>query len=755
MSLENLESKSFAELLESEFVTEPTRRVLRERLESKSDYEPQFFTVAEFKTIKALCETLAPSQAVPCDFVASEIDKRLTTNEGNGWRYAEMPTDGETYQTGLTVLDEESSRLYKSDFAALTLEQRREIITKLRDEARNEAVQTTQSLTNTESTNFSTARFLEETITEFAEIFYSHPKVLEEIGYIGFADKQGWDVGVQSPESKVQSQRLEVESSSFEVQSSIIKVESSPLKIQNPKSKIQSATVVVIGTGAGGAPILARLAAAGLRVVALEAGKSFDYTQFATDERSQKDIYWRDERLSAGENPVAFGNNNSGCGVGGSTIHFTAYTPRAQADDFTLFSEFGVGKDWCVPYQSLEPYYDYLEQFLGVSGNSNYPWGTRKTDYALPPLPLNGAAKLMQKACADLGIQTSSAPNAALSQDYYRDEIGWRPKCTNRGFCQAGCSVGAKSSMDTTFLPFACKNGAEIISESFVTEFEFDSNKQIKSVVYQRDGQSHKIDCDYVFLCAGAIETPRLLLMNGIANSSGQVGKNFMAHTGVQVWGTFDEPIYPHKGIPGGLISEDTHRPKEKFGADFAGGYLLQSIGVMPVTYASQLARGEKVFGGELDEWMRDYNHTAGINILGECLPYANNYVELSDEKDNRGFPKPLVHFTEGENETKMNAHAENLMREIWNRAGARKTWAFQRNAHIIGTCRMGIDAAENVVDENCKSFDIENLYICDNSVFPSSLAVNPALTIMALALRTANRFLRVQSPKSKSPKSF
>jgi choline dehydrogenase-like flavoprotein len=438
-----------------------------------------------------------------------------------------------------------------------------------------------------------------------------------------------------------------------------------------------------------------------------------------------------------------FGNNNSGCGVGGSTVHFTAYTPRAQADDFRLFSEFGVGRDWCLPFEEIELYYDELEWFLGISGVTPYPWGKRRRKgYPLPPLPLNGAAQLMQRACAELGIKTSPAPNAALSQNYFREEIGWRARCTNRGFCQAGCTVGAKGSMDATFIPLAIKYGAEIRAECFVTEFELDSNGKIKSVLYVQDGKTERQLCKNVFLCAGAIETPRLLLINNLANSSRQVGKNFMAHPGVQVWGVFDEEIYPHKGIPGGLISEDPHRPQKRFNADFVGGYLLQSIGVMPVTYVSQLARAEKVWGAELDEWMRDYNHTAGINILGECLPYDANYLELSAEKDERGLPKPVVYFSHGENEEKMTAHAERLMREIWTTAGGRRMWAFQRNAHVIGTCVMGEDAADSVVNRNGQSFDVPNLYICDNSIFPSALSVNPALTIMALALRTADKFL-------------
>ena len=710
--------KTILELLDSDFVTEPTRRALMKRLTAE-EKPPRFFDEREFEILKGVCDALAPSTVVPCAFVAGEIDLRLWENRGNGWRYAEMPTDAEVYRTALAELDRIAGENFGESFAALQNERRREIFRRVKNK----------------ETGFelSPERFLEEICAEFVEIFYSHPLVLQEIGYIGFADAHGWQVENQIPDSKFQ-----IPNSKQETPNSEIEFKNPKSEIRNPKS--DTVDVVVIGTGAGGAPILARLAQAGLSVVALEAGKSFDYKNFATDEREQSKLFWTDERLSAGSNAVAFGNNNSGCGVGGSTLHFTAYTPRPQADDFRLFSDFGVGRDWCLSFADLEPYYDELEWFLGVSGDSNYPWGTRRKDYPLPPLPLNGAARLMQKACERLNIRTAPAPNAALSQDYFQEKIGLRHACTNRGFCQAGCSVGAKGSMDVTFLPLAVKYGAEIRAECFVTEFEFDSEKNIKAVVYSNNGETKKLFCKTVFLCAGGIESPRLLLINNLANSSGQVGKNFMAHTGVQIWGKFDEEIFPHKGIPGGLISEDTHRPQD---ADFAGGYLLQSIGVMPVTYASQLARGEKVFGAELDERMHDYNHTAGINILGDCLPHKHNFMELSDEKDARGLPKPKIYFSHGENENRMTAHAEKIMGEIWTTAGARKMWTFQRNAHIIGTCRMGTDAAENVVDENCRSFDVPNLYVCDNSVFPSALSVNPALTIMAMALRTADRFLK------------
>ena len=499
--------------------------------------------------------------------------------------------------------------------------------------------------------------------------------------------------------------------------------------------------VVVIGTGAGGAPVLARLAQAGLKVVALEAGCEWlPSRDFATDEVEQNKLFWLDERISGGTTPLAFGKNNSGIGVGGSTLHYTAYTPRAQPDDFQLATEFGVGCDWPIGYRELAPYYDELEAFLGISGPAHYPWGPPRPSYPLAPLPLNGAALLMQSACARLGIATAPAANAALSAPWEQPGYGLRPACTNRGFCQAGCSTGAKASMDVTFIALARAHGAEVRTGCFVTGFERDSEGTITSVVYRKDGIDEHQRCGAVFLCAGAVETPRLLLINRLANSSGQVGRNLMAHTGLQLWGKFEEEIRPYKGIPGSLISEDTHRPAD---ADFAGGYLLQSIGVMPVTYAGEVARGLGLWGDALCEHMRGYNHVAGINILGDCLPSPDNYIALSDEVDGRGLPKPQSQFSAGDNERRLHAHAETLMRTIWTEAGAKDIWSFERFAHVIGTCRMGDSASDAVVDADCRTFDIPNLLICDNSVFPSALAANPALTIMAVALRAVDRFLQ------------
>lgn len=497
---------------------------------------------------------------------------------------------------------------------------------------------------------------------------------------------------------------------------------------------------IVIGTGAGGAPVLARLAQAGLSVVALEAGRWWNPPRdYAQDEVAQRELYWLDERLSAGADPTAFGKNNSGCGVGGSTLHYGAFAPRPDPRDLCIFSEFGIGRDWPLDLSELLPYLQEAEHFLGVSGPSSYPWDPGRS-YALPPLSLNGPAQLMERGCAKVGIRTSPAPLLTLSQAYSQTEYGDRPPCVQCGFCHQGCFNGSKSTMDVTYVPLAVKSGAEIRPECFAHGFEWDRQGRISGVLYRHRGNDVLQRCRAVFLCAGAIETPRLLLHAGIANSSGQVGKNFMAHVATQVWGTFDEEVRPYKGFPASLISEDTVRPKD---ADFAGGYLMQSLGIVPVTWAVQAARGRLLWGRPLVDYLRNLNHVAGIGINGECFASPANFLELSDELDGRGFRKPIIHFTLGDNEKKLRNHADRQMREIWSAAGGSDLWTCERTAHVIGTCRMGTDPTEAVVDPYGQSFDVPNLWISDNSTFPSALPANPALTIIALALRSANCFLR------------
>ena len=494
---------------------------------------------------------------------------------------------------------------------------------------------------------------------------------------------------------------------------------------------------VVIGTGAGGAPVLARLAAAGLSVVALEAGRLFAPSDHTPDEVAA-DIYWMDERLSGGETPTAFGANNSGMGVGGSTLHWGAFCPRPDPRDLRMKTLTGKGRDWPIDHHELIRYIVEVEQFIGVSGPQRYPWDVDRR-YPLPPVARNAPADAMARGCTAAGIATADAPAALVSRDWDQPNWGLRQACVNCGSCHQGCRTAAKTSMDTTYLPFAVARGAEVRDRCMVVDLDRDEAGRIVAVVYRQDGETWRQRCGAVFLCAGGVETPRLLLNLNLANSSGQVGRNFMAHVATQVWGRFDADMRMNRGYPSSLISEDMIRPER---ATFAGGYLIQSLGVQPVTLATGFARGGGLWGKDLVDLVDHYGRLGGIGINGECLPAEHNMLTLADKTDAAGLRKARIDFSYGTNERDMSDHAEAVMTDIWRHAGARNILTVQRSAHTIGTCRMGSAGSGAVVDPTGRSFDIDNLWICDNSVFPSSLAANPALTIMALSLRSADRFL-------------
>ena len=496
--------------------------------------------------------------------------------------------------------------------------------------------------------------------------------------------------------------------------------------------------VVVVGTGAGGAPLLSRLAEAGLRVVALEAGPDFAPSEFTPDELESTKINWMSERLSGGDDRTAFGPNNSGFGVGGSTLHWGAFTPRPDPRDVRLRSDTGEGRDWPIDHAELIRYIERVESDIGVSGPAHYPWDPSR-QYAYPPVRRNGSSDAMMRGCEALGITATDGPAAILTRDRDQPHHGLRAGTLDNGDIHQGDRFGAKATTANTYLPAAVAAGAEVRPDSFVHGIERDAAGRVTAVVYRSGGVDRRQRCATLVLAAGGVETPRLLLHTSVGNANGVVGRGFMAHGAVQVWGRFDEPIRGYRGYPSSIISEDFLRPAD---ADFAGGYLLQSLGVMPLNFGVQLIRAANLWGDDLMSALDDYPFSAGIGMNGECLPYENNALVLSREIADDGMPRAEISFSKGANERAIDAHGIDVMERILTAAGARSTRVMQRTAHTLGTCRMGDDPDDAVVDADGRSHEIDNLWICDNSTFPSSLPANPALTQMALGLRTADRML-------------
>jgi choline dehydrogenase-like flavoprotein len=505
----------------------------------------------------------------------------------------------------------------------------------------------------------------------------------------------------------------------------------------------------IVGTGAGGGVLAQRLSSFGFTVVALEAGPWHDTEHdMVSDEAGSGRLYWTDLRITGGGDPLELGANNSGRGVGGGTIHFAGFCPRLHPSDFRVRTLDGVAVDWPISYEELEPYYERMEREYPVSGPAYYPWG-KVHGYPYAPLQAGTAGQQLVKGCTRLGIRVVAGGPVAIPAG----RVGKRPHCIMRGFCLLGCKVGAKSSTFVSHIPDAVEHGAEIRTRAMAYEVALDDAGRARGVRYYRTLESGRVVEEEqrarALIVAGyAIETPRLLLNSkssrspdGLANSSGLVGKNLMAQAGPVVWGRFEEMIRQYKAPPACALTEAFYETDPR--NDFVRGYALQTVAPLPIAMSHLVIEETGAFGEALLEAMQRYNHYAAIGVLGEILPDERNHVSLHPTaKDQFGIPVAYVHFTLFENDKRLMHAGIARAEEVLRAAGATETHWVKRFAHLVGTCRMGASAKDSVVDRWCRSWDVPNLFICDGSVLPTQGSANPALTISALAARTADWIL-------------
>ena len=497
----------------------------------------------------------------------------------------------------------------------------------------------------------------------------------------------------------------------------------------------------IVGTGAGGGTLACKLAEAGFSVVAFDAGPFWrPLEDFASDEESQHKLYWTDKRISGGDNPLELGRNNSGKGVGGSTVHFTMVSLRFRPEWFKSRSALGYGVDWPVSADEMWRYYAEVEDALKIAGPVRYPWGPPRGRYPYRAHEVNAAGLVLARGAEKLGIAWAATPLATLSAPR-----GDAHPCVYRGFCIIGCSTNAKQSVLLTWLPRALDAGAEIRDLAMVARIELGSDGRAREVLYHREGQLRRQRAKNVVVAGYAIETPRLLFNSacsrfphGLANSSGLVGKYLMAQSNHAVYGVMEEEVRWYKGPPTMAITE--HWNYTDKGKDFAGGYCYMSQGPLPIEWAEAVTSGRGLWGAALKEEMAKYIHYAGLKMVGETMPHENNRVELADERDEYGLPVARVTFSYGDNDKRLYEHALGFMGEHLKAAGGRDLWHQSGTAHLAGTCRMGDSPETSVVNADGRSWDIPNLWVCDGSLFPTSGGVNPSLTIQALACRIGDR---------------
>ncbi len=530
---------------------------------------------------------------------------------------------------------------------------------------------------------------------------------------------------------------------------------------------------VVVGSGAAGGVVAKELAVAGFRVVVLEQGpylrppdfthdevKIFNESALVNDYNRQPNTFRKTDQEKTQVKPsVIYGRV-----VGGGTVHFTANYWRLHEIDFVERSRrgpiAGTGfADWPITYADLEPHYTKVEWEIGVSGLAGAsPFDPpRSKPYPVPPLPVKSSGVIFERAARKLGWHPYPSPMAVISKPY-----PGRGACVHCGFCEFfGCEVGAKSSTLSSVIPMAERTGrCEIRPNSYVRKIETDARGRATGVIYfDAQRREHFQKARAVVLCANGAETPRLLLMSksnlfpqGLANSSGLVGKYLMINGFTSVAGVFENPLNDFKSVAVSRVLHDFYSIDPKHGF-YGGGGLDARFDATPIGFAlGVLPREAPRWGREYKAMLRDYfTRTMFVVAHSTSLPLETNSFSLDPEvKDGWGLPALRMTYRDHPDDLKTMQFFRDRATELLEAAAARKHWTLWEPEeqsfafHLLGTCRMGIDPKASVINPDHRAHDVPNLFLCDGSSFVTSGRGQPTLTIQALAYRAAGRIVEL-----------
>jgi len=563
--------------------------------------------------------------------------------------------------------------------------------------------------------------------------------------------------------------------------------------------------VVIVGVGAAGGILAAELAKAGMKVIGLERGPRLKTADFQLDELryfqrqdlrpnvKRQPITWR-PNANARANRTA--EQNNGNQAGGGTVHYGTLSWRLHESDFrarsTTIERYGAAAipedsslvDWPLSYADLEPFYDRAEYELGVSGKAGNLKGQkvdggnpheapRAREYPMPPLQVDQAGATFEAGAKKLGLHPFPSPRAITSQTYQG-----RPACSYCSFCQSfGCFIGAKSSILVTKLPEADTTGNfKLITGAMCYRINSKDDRATGVSYYGPDNSDNTIEAELVIVAPFIYDNTRLLLLSktarfpdGLANSSGQLGRHLMAHIGARVFATYDDRrinIFMGPSAQRHTLDDFNADNFDHAGLKFIRGGQISvapaalEAGPIGTTMNLPMPPGTPRWGAAYRDFMaKNFTRYIGITAQTENLPYADQMIDLDpDTRDAWGLPAPRMTYDwRRPNERARIEHLQDRLEEIARATGASKIWRGPLGqgapgAHHEGGTRMGSDPKTSVVNRYSQSWDVPNLFVVGSSTFPTmGSGFNPTLTIQALAYYTAdaivNRYRKNPGP--------
>jgi choline dehydrogenase-like flavoprotein len=535
------------------------------------------------------------------------------------------------------------------------------------------------------------------------------------------------------------------------------------------RTPTENADVCVVGAGPAGALVASRLASDGSDVVVLEAGRRFDFDERPgqmeqTIRPGDDDNIWemggeRDEFSASGEEFYPL-NISRVKGIGGSTLHWQGMVMRLHPTDF----DGGHANDdpaWPISYEDLRPYYADAEQAIGVAGDTDNPFAPpREEQFPMPGFRPSYSDSLFAEACESLGISMHSIPNARNSEAY-----DGRSPCVGYGTCQPVCPSGAKYDA-SVHIDDAESDGATVIDRAPVQRLETDNGRVSAAVYATPDGSEYRQSATEFVLAAGGIEIPRLLFLSanedhpdGLANSSGAVGRYFMDHLFMGAGGTIDQRTRQNHI---GFITSESHQFYDEPGRAVertedsetivpATDETLSPIKLEFLNYAGpspvELALNGDEWGDTLlSDLQRDYGNSIAMGgLVGQPPRWENRITLDSGTTDDHGNPVPDIQWSWGPRVRRSISRGTDIQHAVLNELGVDISWTANTEGgtgpayHHMGTTRMGTNPDESVVNPQLQCHDVANLSIASSSVFVTAGSMNPTLTIAALALKCAD----------------